>query len=411
MNFKVTGRLGASSLGVSVVAFAFALAAIGGVWTLQKRASASRDNQVQLNEVERDFSTLQGMPYDIFGAANHRVAPAVVLTRMRALEADIHQTLAGLPSNARSLEAGPYKANLAVLERIRLLLSHDPRARVDVLAVSARILATRVNLQLEVRAAAYRAKAESSLRLAIYGSAGVILTLVSLFVVFYLRGRRLVRDNARLLLHDSQMQVIQRLATAAEFRDDETGQHTRRVGRLSATIGAELGLPADQLQLLAQAAALHDVGKIGIPDSILLKPGRLTRGQLEHMKAHTTVGASLLAGRDFPLLAMAEEIALSHHERWDGTGYPARIAGTAIPLVGRIVAVADVFDALTHERPYKHAWSIADALAEIVNQKGKQFDPHVVNAFLRVIPTVLADIDGESLVPPPTRHAHMAVAA
>jgi HD-GYP domain-containing protein (c-di-GMP phosphodiesterase class II) len=253
----------------------------------------------------------------------------------------------------------------------------------------------------------------------------MIVLLVALFCVFYIRERtshavaershavaeRLTHEHAQLLLHDSQLLVIQRLATATEYRDDETGQHTRRVGRLSAHIGGELGLPADQLQLLAQAAALHDVGKIGIPDSILLKPGRLTRAQFEQMKAHTTVGAALLAGRGFPLLAMAEEIALTHHERWDGTGYPAKTSGTSIPLVGRIAAVADDFDALTHARPYKHAWPIADALAEIANQKGKQFDPEVVNAFLRVIPTVLAEIDGESVETPPTRQLRPAIAA
>jgi HD-GYP domain-containing protein (c-di-GMP phosphodiesterase class II) len=280
-----------------------------------------------------------------------------------------------------------------------------------VLGVSARRLAARVNRQLEVRAAAYRVDAASSLRLARYGAAGVILTLLALFGVFYVQGRRLVRDNARLLLHDSQLQVLQRLATAAEYRDDDTGQHTRRVGRLAARIGAELGLPAAQLQLLAQATALHDVGKIGIPDSVLLRPGRLTRDQFEQMKAHTTLGAAMLTGRNFPLLAMAEEIALTHHERWDGTGYPAGIRGTAIPLVGRIASVADVFDALTHARPYKHAWTIADALAEIAKQKSKQFDPDVVNALLRVIPTVLVAIDGEPIDNPPTRHLHPAIAA
>jgi putative two-component system response regulator len=160
------------------------------------------------------------------------------------------------------------------------------------------------------------------------------------------------------------------LAIAAEYRDDDTGQHTRRVGRLSLLIGAELGVREDQLALLEQAAALHDVGKIGIPDSILLKRGRLTRVEFERMKAHTTVGADMLAGRNFPLLAMAEEIARTHHERWDGTGYPAGASGSAIPQVGRIVAVADVFDALTHARPYKDAWSALDAVAEISSQRG-----------------------------------------
>ena len=189
----------------------------------------------------------------------------------------------------------------------------------------------------------------------------MILALVSLFAVFYLRWRR----SARLSLEDSQLEVIQRLALAAEYRDDDTGQHTRRVGQLSTQIGEALGLPDDELLLLRRAAPLHDIGKIAIPDSILLKPGRLTPDEFARMKTHTTRGAAMLAGAGFPLLGMAETIALTHHERWDGTGYPARLAGAAIPLVGRIVAIADVFDALTHARPYKDAWTTDAALAEI----------------------------------------------
>jgi putative two-component system response regulator len=226
--------------------------------------------------------------------------------------------------------------------------------------------------------------------------------LVGLFCVFYFRERkshataeRLAREHARLLLQDSQLLVIQRLAVAAEYRDDDTGQHTRRVGRLSELIGAALGLPEEQVLLLRQAAPLHDVGKIGIPDSILLKRGRLTREELERMKAHTSVGAAVLAGRNFPLLEMAEEIALGHHERWDGTGYPRGIDAEAIPLAARIVAVADVFDALTHARPYKNAWTVTDAITEISRQRGKQFDGAIVDAFLRVLPQALAGFDGE----------------
>jgi HD-GYP domain-containing protein (c-di-GMP phosphodiesterase class II) len=255
---------------------------------------------------------------------------------------------------------------------------------------------------LELASLYYEGRAASSLRLAMYGSAAMILALVSLFGLFYFLSRRahaiaerLVRDNAKLLLDDSQLQVIQRLAVAAEYRDDDTGQHTRRVGRLSTQIGAALGMPAEKLLLLGQAAALHDVGKIGIPDGILLKPGRLTPEEFERMKTHTTVGAGILAGRNFPLLEMAEEIALSHHERWDGSGYPAGTSGTSIPLVGRIVAVADVFDALTHARPYKDAWSVAEALTEIRRQRSAQFDPEVVDAFLRVLPGAIADADAE----------------
>jgi putative two-component system response regulator len=217
-----------------------------------------------------------------------------------------------------------------------------------------------------------------------------------MFGLFYFRARRaqqkaqrLADQNASILAQDAQLNVIHRLALAAEYRDDETGQHTRRVGDLSERLGAALGMPEEQLKLLRQAAPLHDVGKIGIPDSILLKPGRLTSEEFDQMKAHTTLGAEMLAGgHELSLLAMAEQIALTHHERWDGGGYPAGLSGTAIPLVGRSVAVADVFDALTHSRPYKSAWTVAEAVIEIQHQSGRQFDPDAVDAFMTVLPAL-----------------------
>jgi putative two-component system response regulator len=192
-----------------------------------------------------------------------------------------------------------------------------------------------------------------------------------------------VRERTR-ALEEAQIEIVERLAMAAEFRDDNTGQHTQRVGQMSALIARQLGMPDTQVALMRRAAPLHDVGKIGIPDSILLKMGKLTREEFDIVKTHTTIGARILSGGKFPLLRLAEEIAFSHHERWDGTGY-ANIAGTNIPLAGRIVTVADVFDALTQQRPYKPAWPVADAVAEIERQRGGQFDPGVVDAFLRVI--------------------------
>ncbi|CAN5797642.1 response regulator [soil metagenome] len=190
-----------------------------------------------------------------------------------------------------------------------------------------------------------------------------------------------VRERTR-ELEASQLEVLERLAWAAEYRDDDTGEHTYRVGQAAATMATELRLPPAQTEILRRAARLHDVGKIGIPDSILLKPGRLSAEEFETIKSHTTIGAALLAGGRSDFLKVAEEIALNHHERWDGSGYPRGLAGEAIPLTGRIVAVIDVYDALTHARPYKSAWSRADALAEIKAQSGKQFDPAVVDAFL-----------------------------
>ena len=192
-----------------------------------------------------------------------------------------------------------------------------------------------------------------------------------------------VRERTR-ELEGAQIEIIERLARAAEFRDDNTGQHTARVGQMAALIAKQIGLPDAQVSLIRRAAPLHDVGKIGIPDSILLKLGKLTAEEFEVVKTHTVIGARILSGSNFPIMRLAEEIAFSHHERWDGSGY-AGISRDAIPLAGRIVTVADVFDALTQQRPYKDAWSVDDAVSEIERQSGRQFDPVLVDAFLRVI--------------------------
>ena len=183
-------------------------------------------------------------------------------------------------------------------------------------------------------------------------------------------------------LRESQIETIERLALASEYRDDDTGQHVHRVSAISAHIARAVGWPEPEIELIRKAAPLHDVGKIGIPDGILLKPGKLTAEEWNHMKTHTLIGAKILSGSRFSVLQMAEEIALTHHEKWDGGGYSPGLKGEAIPLAGRIVAVADVFDALTHERPYKKAWPVADAVAEIQAQSGRHFDPAVVEAFL-----------------------------
>lgn len=185
-------------------------------------------------------------------------------------------------------------------------------------------------------------------------------------------------------LEDAQFEVLQRLAQAGEFRDDDTGRHTQRVGILAGALAGASGWEESQVHLMRQAAPLHDVGKIGISDLILLKPGKLTNEEFEMMKQHTTIGANILTNGHSALINMAERIALTHHERWDGNGYPRRLAGSAIPPEGRILTIVDVFDALTHERPYKKAWPICEALAEIEKQSGTQFDPNLVNAFLKL---------------------------
>lgn len=194
-------------------------------------------------------------------------------------------------------------------------------------------------------------------------------------------------------LESARLDELDRLARAAEFRDDDTGQHTRRVGRTAALLAAGLGLPAADVELIHRAAPLHDIGKIGVPDAILLKPGRLTPDEWRVMQAHTTVGARILGASRSALLQLAEEIALTHHENWDGGGYPRGLAGPAIPVAGQIVSVADVFDALTHERPYKQSWPADQAAAEIARLSGTKFAPRVAEAFAKLFAAGEFDTD------------------
>jgi putative two-component system response regulator len=186
-------------------------------------------------------------------------------------------------------------------------------------------------------------------------------------------------------LKAAQLEILDRLVLAAEFRDDDTRQHTQRVGEISAQVAKEMGLDDSLVNVIRLAAPLHDLGKIGMPDGILLKLGKLTDEEFKLMQQHTVIGARLLSGSPHAILQMAEQIALTHHERWDGTGYLAGLKADEIPLVSRIVAVADVFDALTHKRPYKDPWPIDVALQEIEKLQGLQFDPQVVAALRRVI--------------------------
>ena len=189
-------------------------------------------------------------------------------------------------------------------------------------------------------------------------------------------------------LESARMEMLRRLALAAEYRDDNTPEHMQRVAALAARLGQRLGLSELALTHIRHAAPLHDVGKIAIPDRILLKPGRLSTAEFEVVKTHAEAGARVLAEGESELLEVAESIARTHHERWDGTGYPDGLSGADIPLVGRLVHVADVFDVLVHERPYKDAFSVEDAAAEIQSGAGSQFDPEIVEAFADLGPRV-----------------------
>jgi PAS domain S-box-containing protein len=196
-------------------------------------------------------------------------------------------------------------------------------------------------------------------------------------------------------LEAARLEMLRRLALAAEFRDDSTFEHIERVGQTALLIAQALGECEHDTRLIRLAAPLHDVGKLGVSDKILLKPGKLTAAEFEQVKEHTVYGASVLADSSDPVLQLAELIALSHHEWWSGNGYPQGLKGDQIPLAARIVALADVFDALTHTRPYKHAWPIDDAAAEIRRLRGIQFDPAVVDAFDKLDLCLLAGPDPE----------------
>ncbi|MDQ3991903.1 MAG: response regulator [Actinomycetota bacterium] len=202
-----------------------------------------------------------------------------------------------------------------------------------------------------------------------------------------LRQNRLLEERVRertLELEVARVEALERLALAAEFRDDETGDHAQRVGRLAAALARAVGLSDEEVETIRRAAPLHDVGKIGVPEPILLKRGSLTPDEFEHVKAHTTVGGDVLSGGRSPVLRMAEDIARTHHERWDGGGYVHGLRGQEIPLVARIVALADVFDTLIHHRPYREPLTHSQALSEIERGGGGQFDPDLVQVFLRL---------------------------
>jgi putative two-component system response regulator len=190
-------------------------------------------------------------------------------------------------------------------------------------------------------------------------------------------------------LKETRMHIIQRLGRAAEYKDNETGFHVKRMSHYSKLIAKAAGLDECYQESILDAAAMHDIGKIGIPDRILLKPGKLDADEWEIMRSHTTIGADIIGEHDSTLLKLARSVALSHHEKWDGSGYPNGLKGEEIPLAGRIVAIADVFDALTSERPYKKAWSVEEAVAHMNASSGTHFEPELIECFNQVLPEIL----------------------
>ncbi len=190
-------------------------------------------------------------------------------------------------------------------------------------------------------------------------------------------------------LEDTRLDVVRRLGRAAEYKDNETGMHVVRMSKIAELLGKAMGMSKEDSKLLLHASPMHDIGKIGIADAVLLKPGKLDEDEWEVMKTHTLIGAEILGDHPSPLMHMARQVALSHHEKWDGSGYPKGLVGEDIPLVGRVTAVADVFDALTSERPYKKGWPIGEAVQYIKDQAGSHFDPDVVEQFCEHIDEII----------------------
>jgi len=222
--------------------------------------------------------------------------------------------------------------------------------------------------------------------------AGLVRSRVRTHVALHRQTRELaalVRSRTSELV-ETRLEIIRRLGRAAEYRDNETGMHVLRMSHISRLIGLAYGLGEERAELILQASPMHDVGKIGVPDKILLKPGKLDAEEWEIMKRHTVIGAEIIGDHPSELMATAKLVALRHHERWDGTGYPSGLNGLDIPEAARVVALADVFDALLSVRPYKRAWSVEETMEQIQSDSGRHFEPKVVTALLRVLPECLA---------------------
>lgn len=277
----------------------------------------------------------------------------------------------------------PGMDGFAVMEQLQPRLSEE--RYLPILVVTA-------DLSVEVRQRALGAGAKDFLNKP-FDAVEALLRIRNLLVTRFLylqldkhnRGLEATVQERTRKLEVARLEILERLALAAEFRDDNTGEHTRRVGRLAGSIARELGIDGDLALTIERAAPLHDVGKIGIRDAILLKQGPLSESEFEEMKRHTVIGADILSGSTGALLRTAEDIALTHHERWDGAGYPRALAGTDIPLAGRITHVADVFDAMTHPHGVSAPERRDEALRHIHEESGFAFDPDVVTAFETVM--------------------------
>ena len=219
----------------------------------------------------------------------------------------------------------------------------------------------------------------------------IVVARVRTHLALYDQTRELEKkvQERTLELHSTRLEIIRRLGRAAEYKDNETGLHVIRMGHYSRLIATHINANEEWVECLFNAAPMHDIGKIGIPDANLLNPNKLSDEEWEMMRKHPEFGAEIIGDNDSELLKMAKEIALNHHEKWDGSGYPQGLKGENIPLTARIIAIADVFDALTTKRPYKEAWSVERAISFIDEKSGSHFDPELVIAFHKALPEIL----------------------
>lgn len=273
-------------------------------------------------------------------------------------------------------------------EVCRLLKSNQCTSWIPVIFVTARSDANDEALGFSLGAEDYIIKPVS---------APVVLARVATHLALNDRSRlleELVRERTMMLeqktaeLQETRMQILQRLGRAVEYRDNETGMHVLRISHYVTILGRKLGLSEFEIEQIGYAALMHDIGKIGVPDAILLKPGKLTAEEFGIVKRHCQIGADIIGSHDSPLLQLCRSVALIHHERWDGKGYPNGIRGADIPLAGRMTTVADIFDALTSHRPYKESWTLEQAFGEIEREAGCALDPNLVELFVKARPEV-----------------------
>ena len=269
-------------------------------------------------------------------------------------------------------------------EVCRQLKQNDATRHIPIIFVTARGEVADETLGFEMGAADYITKPVSPPIVHARVRAHLALSNQRRYLEHLVAERTSELEHSNRQLETTHLVMLQQLGRAADYRDNETGMHIVRVGNFSKLLGLASGFLESQAELLMYASMMHDIGKIGIPDHVLLKPGKLTEDEFGIIKKHPEIGAQIIGDHDAEVLKMAKQIALTHHEKWDGQGYPYGLSGENIPIVGRVVAIADVFDALTCIRPYKRAWSIESALELIVKEAGRHFDPALVKLFMEM---------------------------